>query len=302
MSLQTKKRLKLNRKGFSLAELMVAMAIGVVVVGGAAFAFIETSNTFQRLSNQYETESEMMRMMYVLKASFAQTNSIFYKGAIPCNGQTRRGASETHVTSKGILCSGNLNNTTDGNVNLVAFGLREMGGYQATVAGSKSAFQAYGVFYQNPSPTRSGALYIDLEDHPGDWVKLSPINAPFTFTRFTEFEVRNVRYLNNNLGLADAGPAMGLNNVIQSVEVRAVMRYFNGGSQNTMRWCPAAMIAGTPACQSRARYFDIERVMKMNFTNNQINPATSDTGPFNRPRRTFGNLYFFRGFAPTVRR
>lgn len=294
--------LKFNQKGFSLSELMIAAAIGVVVAGGAGFAFIETSNIYERMKNQLNTESEMFRMMHILKTTFAQTNSIFYRGSVPCNAQTQRGSPSNVAASAGMLCSGNLNATIDGSTLMLAYGLREMGGLQNTVAASRSAFQAYGVFYQYPTPTTSGALYIDLEDHQGDWTKLSPVNAPFTFTRLTEFEIRDVKYLAANSTMAVAAGAVGSGNIIQSAEIRAVMRYYGGGSTTLWKWCPAAMIAGNGPCQNFTRYFDIERVVKVNFSNNQLQPATSDTGSFTLSRRNFGNLYFFKGFNPTVRR
>lgn len=291
---------RLNQKGFSLAELMIAAAIGVVVAGGAGVAFVETSNIYKRMRLQLNTESEMMRMLYILKTTFSQTNSMFYRGTVPCNGKTQRGSPSSVASSFGMICSGNLNASNNGNMRLLAYGLREMGGGQDTVAGSKSAFQAYGVFYQYPSPTKSGALYIDLEDHPGDWSKLSPVNAPFTFSRFTEFEIRDVKYLSGGLTVGVAAGATGTGDIVQSAEIRAVMRYF--ATATNWRWCPAAMIAGDVNCQNSARYFDIERVMKINFTNNQLQPATADTGQYTLSRRNFGNVYFFRGFTPTVRR
>lgn len=289
------RRIKLNRRGFSLAELMVAGATGVIIAGAASFAFIESSATFKRLNNQYDTESEMLRMMYVLKATFQQTSSIIYKGALACNAETQRGQPH-YRASRGVLCSGNFNNANDGAVNMIAMGLREMGGYGTP---AQSEFQAYGIYYKNPSGNRSGALYVDLERFTDSWAVVSPMNAPFEFTRLTEFEVNSVQAMDDNRDIVTTAGAG--ENVAMSAEIRAVMRTFVGGQTAAWRWCPAAMIAGNPACQNSPRYMDMEKRMKVNFSNNILTLPTGDSSQYSLPRRALGNLYYFRGIVPVMK-
>lgn len=284
-----------NNKGMSLVELIVAAGIGMILSSVAAFVFIQAVTVFQRQVRAYEAEAEMFAAMYAIKATFAQSINLDYGGVAGAgnNNFTLRGQPADQTTN-GRLFEADFSNNISGNIFLISLGLREMG-----VGDAQSRLHAYGVYFQAPEANTSGALYVDIERDdtatPGGFARVSPVNAPLTFGRMTEFGVENIRVLDNDFSIKPAVSPGDIGKRVVSAEFRLAMRYNTGRTEQEWRWCPSAMIAGNGACQSNANFFDVEKRVKVVFTNNAYERANT------LPERAFGNIYFFKGFAPTVR-
>lgn len=279
--------------GFSFIELLVASSISVIVAGIAVFAFLMTIDTYTRMVRQYEAEAEMVSAMLGLKAALSTAVQVNYCGPADAASinYTTRGAPAADSTL-GCIYSGNFNTGFSGATRMLALVVKDM-----NVHGNTSVLSATGVFYQRPTATRSGAIYIDQESNPGGWVKVSPVNAPFMFTRFVEFEVLNVKVLETATGTSGnviAAAVTDINKTAVSAEFRLMMRYFTKGRALEFNWKPFVNLTAAER-NAMAAHYDIQKRMKVTFANNSF-----DRNRFLAPR-PFGNVHLFK-FAAGLNR
>lgn len=301
----------LNSKGFSLAELMVGMGVSMVIAMIASFAFMLAFDVYIRSIRQYETEMEMSALMYGLRSTLVTAPYLTYGGPVaPAdNATTNRGAG-------GNVGFGHIFSITDtipnagytGEPRIVAQFTRERS--YSDVAGRIEGVQ---IVYQRPDAgaRQSGAIYIDTEINPaaGGWVRLSPVNAPFMYTRLTNFEVNEVKVIDaqgrsvlntvstGNVCLDSTGGAVScVDQQVLSAELSMTMRYYVMGPARDFQWCNRNRFAANGACDYSVnrgyKSFDIDRKMRIVFSNNAL-----EQGEY-LPRRAFGNVYFF---APWIR-
>jgi Tfp pilus assembly protein PilE len=304
--------MKLNNRGFSLAELIVASGIGVMLAGIAGFSFIEAMNMFTRTTRQYTAEADMIGAMYTLKSTLSQSSVVLYGGdASTANNswsnKTVFGAVPNRV-SDGVLFR--YPAATGSGIYLIAMANRELSSDSST---NPFVSKIYGtaIYYQRYEYTTSGALYFDMErnangaagtDAGGEWVHLSPRNAPFAYGRMTEFKVEKIRVLNTDNSITMDAGAGDTNKPVLGADFKIIMRYFTRGLVSDWRWCPSALISGTAACRSNTNYYDIEKTLKVTFANNTLqNPRTGVGMPGIGPR-AYGNLFFFHSVPPSSRR
>lgn len=286
------KALLKSNSGFSLIELIVAAGISVIISGIAVFAFMMTIDTYVRMVRQYEAEMEMVNSMMAIKTALSSAVQLNYCGDTPNAAYSTRILSDPEVTN-GCIWNANYSTGSTGAANLVAMLVRDMStGYDGESGASTvrpySKLFGTAIYYQRPQLTRSGALYIDLERNTsGAWVKLSPVNAPFMFTRFTEFQVSNIKVVTQVGGVRVGLAAVDSGQPAISAQFRLVMRYFTQGMESSFRWEPKADL--TAAEQSAmTRFYDVEKNMTVTFGNNARTPAQF-LGP-----RGFGNMHMFK--------
>lgn len=312
-----------NSKGFSLSEMMVSLAVSSIVSFTASFAFLEAVDLYIRMIRQYEAEVELSSLMYTLRTSFSTASYVRYGGLASAanNAATNRPATDEDV-SAGWVYSISDATVPGGGTNyggesfLIGMFNREM---RVTVGASTESLAGTQVVYQRPNAAglTSGAVYVDLEyvnTAPGNgWVRLSPVNAPFMFTRLTNFEVNNLKVsdvdgsLVNVLTTSGNVCGGGTNNCVGrpvvSAEVTAVMRYFTKGRQQIWKWCNSARAGGIGACTMAgySKFYDVERKMNVVFVNNALQRNVA--APVNEylPRRPFGNVYFGAPWFPVRR-
>jgi hypothetical protein len=299
--------MKLNNRGFSLAELIVASGIGVMLAGVAGFAFIEAMNMFTRTTRQYTAEADMIGAMYTLKSTLSRTSVVLYGGDASVANNSRSNktkyAGSPNRTSDGVLFR--YPAVTGSGIYLIAMANREL---NSDSGANPFVSKIYGtaVYYQRYEYTKSGALYFDMErstsgaagtEAGGEWVNLSPRNAPLAYGRMTEFSVEKIRVLNSDSSITmDAGGG-DVDKPVLGADFRISMRYFTRGNVNDWRWCPKAIIAGTAACRTNTNYYDIEKTLKVTFSNNIMQNPRTGIGP-----RGYGNLFFFHSTPPSSRR
>jgi prepilin-type N-terminal cleavage/methylation domain-containing protein len=293
--------MKINNRGFSLAELIVASGIGVVLAGIATFSFVEAMNMFNRSIRQYTAEADMIGAMYNIKSLLSQATQVNYGGEVSDGtGGTNGYSARTYTVDPTKASLGRLYRypglATSTGVYLIAVGTREL----------KGRLSGFGIYYQKQETATSGALYFDMETNTGgaagtvgegEWAMLSPRNASIAYGRFTEFKVENIRALNTADGtiVMDAGASEIDSAPVLGAEFVMSMRYYTRGAVSSWKWCPKALVAGTPACIGNNNYYDIEKRLKVNFANN----ALSDS---HLPTRAYGNLFFFHSVPPASRR
>jgi len=271
-----------NNRGLTLAELVVASAIAVILAGFASIAFSMGMDVFVRTSRLMEAETEMMRAMFAIKSTFSQSVNIVYGGDTAAamtsgnpnayNTRDQAAATAPRDVTLGKLFTPTFNTTTASatpTTYLIAMGLKEMNTGKA-IGGTEapnSRFFGTGVYFLRPSFTSSGALYIDQENNsgtaPGGWVQVSPVNSTNYYSRLTEFYVYNVNVINADKSVSVAGTfdehtspyvndftdsaAQRLaytGKVVSSADFRLVMRYFTLGAVNDWRWCPDHFMPG----------------------------------------------------------
>lgn len=291
--------MKLNNRGFTITELIVSSAIGIILAGIATFAFIEAISLFNRSVRQYQAETDMLGAMISIKSTFSRSISVKYGGAASGATDTysRRVATTAQEMTNGALFRYSTAAAGTG-VRLIGLVNREMGG---NTLADNSNFQGVGVYYQtfSTSPHKSGALYVDTEKTnapPFGWAKVSPVNAVLGFGRFVEFATENIRVLNTDGSMTMDAGAGDVGKPVLSADFRLVVRYFTKVIRNTdYRWCPSAQISGNPDCQSNALFYDIEKRVKVVFANNAFTSTTV------YPQRPYGNIYFFKSVTPLTR-
>jgi hypothetical protein len=284
-------------------ELIVASGISVMIASVMIIVFAMVLDTYTRMVRQYEAESEMVSAMFALKTTLATSQSMTLLGNAATsesgfnhNAVTDRGGAATDVT-RGYLAANFQNTSTAGDLRLIAMGVRDI-----NVVGNTSDFQAFGVYYQTQTVARSGALIIDTEsNNAGGWTRLSPVNAPQMYTRFTSFLVTNIDVINAD-GSFTKVTTSALATAHRSKSVVAAdftleMRYFTKGRALDYKWCPNAAMAACGGVNSNTmgNFYNVQKVMRVVFANNNYQPTKYLSA------RPFGNLYLFKFAAGKAR-
>lgn len=288
----------MNNQGFSLAELVMAAGVSILVMSIGTMSYIQGISVFNTTMRTFRAESEMLNIMMTVKATFAQATNISYGGAMTAgnNAFTTRGAANADVT-EGRLFRRVFNTDVSGAPMLVAVGIRDMG-----VNDAQSQFYGFSAVFQPPTPTTSGVFYVDMErddaSTPGGFVRLSPVNAPLAFSGLVNFGVENVRVRapDGSVRTALTGAEIGM--PILSTEMFFRLRYYTSGVPSDWRWCPTA-VTGNAACNTTAGFLEKQRNFKVVFANNNLDDPINDREAL--PGRSMGGIYFFRAFVPTMR-
>lgn len=279
-----------SHSGFSLLELLISSAISLLAVGVVAFVFIMAIDTYNRVIRQYEAETEIIGAMITIRTALTSAVQVNYCGAAggANNAYNTRAGAANNITL-GCVFSGNYNNGIGGGTDLIAMTVSDMKRGGNTLAVDTSDMYATAIYYQRPTANLSGAIYMDQEKNiPGGWVRLSPVNAPFLFTRFVEFEVLNVKVLDNNGTIKPVTiPAVDIGKTIVSAEFRLVMRYFTQDQRRNFRWDPVVNLTAAIK-DTMALNYDLEKRMKVTFANNSL-----DRSKYLAPR-PLGHIHLFK--------
>jgi prepilin-type N-terminal cleavage/methylation domain-containing protein len=301
-------------RGFTLVELMVALAISGVTMLVAATLITTLYGRYFQVYNRASAMESLMGAAYNLRqmlglavaiqtstagfeggGSFvvpAAAGSIGYlleKDTVPPPPNTTVGSYFDHITD----CSGGI-----GNVRTVALFARDVGGQGGNGVGAApiqatSTLMPTGIFYMCPTLTTSGVLFIDPGTvTPGtSTASLGPSYSKLYFDRLVQLDINN--YV--------TAPVTG---TLTSVQISITARSFYGTpTPQQMTWCPAADIsAGSNGCtatyiQSMTAFRDTTETFQVTFSNQslKVNPmAPTDTTGLNSAfQRVTGNIRFF---------
>lgn len=291
-----------NSKGFSLAELVVAAGISVIVGGIGAFVLVMAVETYTRMVRQYEAESELAAAMLAVSSTLSNSQKMILGGNISttANQRTNRGLADPSMITRGYLNTHFSSTSVAGGTFIIASGVTESG-----VRTDRSNLQGFGIFYQRPTETTSGAIYIDKERNANGWVKISSINARQSFGRFTFFGVTEVRTLDGNGAVVtstdSASSTANRNHAVLSADFQFTMRYFTKGKMRDFYWCPAGGM--TTYCNTKrleVSHYDITKNLRVVFANNEMEPNPTTNNHTYLADRLFGKVYFFK-FLPSIR-
>ncbi len=269
------------------------MAVSIIVSGVAVLAFVMTMETYTRMVRQYEAETEMVSAIMGIRAALSTAVNVNFCGdnsSGAANNYTARVPTPANVTL-GCVYTGNFTSgVAESSAYLVAMVVKDMNSDY-----NRSKLVGSAVYYQTPwddiDSRQSGAIYIDQEAidvspavYTAGWTKLSPVNAPFMYTRLVGFRAFDARSFTttNNFGAVANFP-------IQSITYALTMRYFTKGKATDFRWFPSANMA--PYRSSAGSYYDLTKEFKVTFANNAFNRSR-----FLSPR-PYGNMHLFKHAA-----
>ncbi len=269
----------MSQKGYSLVEIMIASAIGTVLIlivsGVAVIGFSQMNSLRDRLA----AEENLNRIELVLRSTLGQavdvrSADITYGSPFDVMGWD--GGLRANFNWNTIAAAGSDWNT-------IGHFYRETGGTASSGANGNGTLLPTALFYRRPSATTSGVLFYHMGGN--GVVNLTPSYAEGFVDRLSLIEMTK----NNN-------DAYGR---VVSVRFRVAVRYHDFSSTSRI-WCPSADIAAaTAGCVSSARYRDLEKEFTILLRDNLLKASGTAgmTGTLSE-ERTMGFLYFFRLINP----
>jgi hypothetical protein len=328
--LNEKKTLNLkNDKGFSLIELMITTAIGIIVSLGIASVFIFAMEQFTILVEKNEAETSVLNTAYYLRSYLSQgidvyaVNNVAPTGYVPfacvlpnCN---TAGAGQMDANFE-LLVPASWGGAGDvGAFSVFAAFNREAGRYNTStnsMPNTGSVMQTTGIFARDTDANAidpenmSGALVFDHNSNGG---LIFPDPSDLVFTRLHNFRIQRlpatattcpggyavevvIQSTGNNNGqvlscLPAAGwPAANTSYRVKTVSLEIFTRSFKSMPKST--WNYRSPVGGAPT----ASYIDIASTVKVNFKDNTLTSSSLTGG--NTAQRVFGSLYFFDYITP----
>lgn len=259
-------RNKSANHGFSLIELVIGVGVAVFLTLVVAASVISFHKYFFQSIEAVRTEEEILSASVALQNYLSFAVNIDRTGAAIAGG-TALGTGRGRIREVLIDSMGGV--TTNPTTNMAVF-VRETG-----LNGDRSQLTPSAIWYQQPSPTRSGVLYLDN----GANDPMTPGRDDYFFGRLVEFGFTDFEY---------SGPA----NALSSLQVTMTFRVFLSGEAGDWNWCPAVDIDnGFAGCDTGASFRDIRRTFRLSLRNQVLGPNQRvEDGPV---ERLWGNLYFF---------
>lgn len=272
----------MNQKGFSLVEIMIATAIGLVLVlivtGIAVVGFTQMNSLRDRLA----AEENLNRVELLLRSTIGQAVDVRSADVVygsPFSVSNWDGGLRAAFNWNTMAAAG-------ADWNTVGHFYREGGGTMASgVYGNGDLFPT-AIFYRRPSATTSGVLFFHMG--AAGAAKVTNLTPSYSEPYVDRISLLQMDKNNND--------AYGR---VTSVRFRVAVRYHEFGHTDRV-WCPVADIqAATGGCVNQARYRDLEKEFTILVRNNLLKAAgvTGMTGNL-AEERSMGFLYFFKLISP----
>jgi hypothetical protein len=257
-------------RGASLLELLVSKAAAGVLFLGLATMMVWVASSNLMEIDRLESESLALKAAYHLRATMAQALNVRATNLNINNFNTPL-SSEGRIRSfVGASIAGGL----QGQVVTVGLFVRETAPSGAPSPGTlNSNLQGTGIFFQRPSPNRSGVLYIQTSG-----ATPAPDRQDLYFDRLVHFEIVPTQ----------TGP----NGQVLSTRVRMIFRNLMTDASDG-GWCPTPDIGIVPGCLDLPRR-DFEKNLIVESRNNSFPNAAISAGQ----QTIHGRLYFFQTLAP----
>ncbi|MBK9294012.1 MAG: prepilin-type N-terminal cleavage/methylation domain-containing protein [Oligoflexia bacterium] len=286
-----------NVKGFSLPELMTAVAVGGFLSLAMASVFTFAAQQFNGLIDQNDAEDNFLLASFYLRATLAQAVKTQHNTDPFTNFGTDVSGLPANIIVGYMNCNLGCNTATkctnqtaaDNDaaakiwsqpINTFAMFNRDNGGNGTS--DSASSYLVTGIFYQPATATTDGKLYISQ----------FPASSGGSFT-LTEASLSNQIVLNRIVAFGlypDAGgnncdivPSGGIN-YVRGVNMYVRARYFQGISQ-VKNHLPNQ----TDAAAAGANYRDLEQTIYVVLRNNILGASQTD----GTPERVNGGLLTF---------
>ncbi|MES3038281.1 MAG: prepilin-type N-terminal cleavage/methylation domain-containing protein [Bdellovibrionota bacterium] len=307
-----------NNAGFSLVELMVAVAILSVIVLMNMQIVEEISNTQVALMKKIQSEENVMQGVSSIKRNLSMAVNLIHVAG-PINGNAL-------LNNRGQIATYNLAawapTLGPGAIDVISAFIREnkaSDGVTAlnalpaeTPADRLIRFPISAIFFQRPTLDKYGVLYIDVQATPVAGV-ITPKDSAEKIPYIVDFEIMEVFSTQfEPVGYAMDADLSG-RFMAMSATIRIVQRNYFGTTFNTVyRWCPPAFM-GLPACATDTPYKDTEKIFTVGIRNNVLGrsktrrglatnvlvpPADVDTPPAPYFSRREDGIYFLKSRIP----
>jgi prepilin-type N-terminal cleavage/methylation domain-containing protein len=277
----------LERNGFSLIELMIALGIGAAIVLGIAALLMSAYTQSSLITDAAEAEIEEMRAMNFMQNIFSQAFNVRLHDTGDLQGFAVPDGRIIAFDSDAVWADPR-------SAFPLAIFWRE--GQNSTInplAGLVSQPKPTGIYFQKPAPPIAGArstwgvIYATLGS---GGLPLTVNRADQVFEGFTRLKISNIMTYDRAQAFPKALAP------VTSFDLELTFRRFLGRTSTTERsFCPEAFLA---ACPPNPPYKDIVRFKKITLRNNIIDQSPS--GPFGA--RLYDLIHFFHPLLPAALR
>ena len=255
-----------NPKGFSLIEIMVASATGIIVIMIAVLGLLKvtTANLLVRYTADEWANNQAIKQ--ALPAYMGQGLDVDWTSGNINNIGGGRG--KVRIYQSGFNATGAPQVFTT-----VAAFLRETG--FPSPALNSSSILATAIYFREPSLNAPGELIISSSGPGFGPIQLNSSNYRRKFDSIVELDIRP-----GGFSSSDGDP-------VRVARVRVVTRRFSKTDPAGWRWCPRSELATRSACNTATKYVDQVQYINIPFANNTI------TTHFGSEETLYGQLYFF---------
>lgn len=266
-----------SEAGYTLSEILIALAISGMVLISSMSLLISNSNQSAVLMQSLEAESEELRAQTLLQTTLGQAIQLRNWQNNDLNGYVNAaGFGQIREFDSDLEW-----NTPPYGTHTLAIFLRDARMSTAGVPPTTVASQIFrtGIFFQKPTPRTWGVMYFDQ----GSGAAVAPTQDDANFGGLTRLRIFNI----NVFRAEPTTPLFGA--PVTSFEVELVFRRWVGDVPANQRlYCPAAFLNTAP-CLATGSHKDISRSYKIIVRNNILQASLS--GP--RGARLYDQIHFF---------
>ena len=271
-----------SEKGLSLVELMIAVGLGGFVTVMALSALVSMSNQSSNLQHTMSSDIEEQRATSVVTAMLAQAIEIKDAGNTTLNNfVSPDGTGRIRQYDSNAFWGDPIQTQT-----LAVFWREAGNSVDSSPAAVASQFLATGIFFQRPTQTTYGVLYINTGANPAS---LAPSRSDLMFEGLTRVRVMNITtYQDDPLAPIPLAPVTGF-------DLELTFRHFLGGQGDRLEdrtYCPDALAAAS-VCLSPRAHKDVTSIYHITVRNTVLYRSLSGS----RAARLFDQLHFF---APRI--
>jgi prepilin-type N-terminal cleavage/methylation domain-containing protein len=259
------------KAGFTLVEVMVAIGLSGILITTIASLMMSVGQETHALIDGADFENDMDRLEYLIERQMRLAVNLTYVGSTSINSNTLGTKGLGYMRAFDSTALANTNTT----VNAIALYYRETAHISTSVATLRSSFAPTGVYFQQPSATTYGVLYIDPGTGAGQ-TALAPSLGLITLTPLTGVVI--------NASDFDLSASSGVS-FVKSFKMTVYSRVASSTLPGLLAWCPPAAM-GTSPCVSAVPYKDLSRTFTVKLRDN-VDPNSPQLSTL-----LMGRLYF----------
>lgn len=310
-----------NQQGFSLIEMLITVGLSSILVYGIGSLMNVASSQSESLREKIRFESESYQLSFYLKHIVSMGLGVELVDGVDLN--TQNSTIATANPNTGFIRTYDFaNNYTIGDaaeIDTIGYFLRETltSAHVGAAPGAESRFRPTAIYFQKPTETTFGVIYIDLgtDQSAGATAMLPDMND----LRFEGIVDLKINLSEAEVSLFDITRPEATNPVqqrISSLTFKITHREYFAAHNNlkTFKWCPSRFM-DQPECATNEQYRDVEQVVRVVLRNNVLGlskaqilqndplayslPALQAI-PRNMPmeRRPFEFVYFLKAAYP----
>ncbi len=260
-------RLVNSKKGFSLVELLIAVALNAVLVTIVASALLKARDMQKNLELQTRDEQERWDAEKMIRSFFQQAIDLKYAAVLPPLGLNNWTSIPNMTGAIRTFDSDTAWGTLPGTHALAVFWREDQRSAETgSAAVLKSTFRPTGIYFQKPTPTTWGVLYIDQ----GLGGILSPDLGDLKFEGLVRVQINNMRTGNvDDYQAEDREPVSSFDIVL------TFRKHFGLQKDNQLIFCPRARMGVQAQCSNTVPSRDLVRTIRVVLRNNIIGVSST---------------------------